>query len=100
MEEEAEKGLGPYACMHKGDLVCFEYSVRANKYEKDGRMVYNQILQIENVALKESKAVCAAHAMQSAAPVASLQNAAPGASMQNAALEASIKDAFGLPWAN
>ena len=73
--EKAEKGLGPYAFMHKGDLVCFEYSVRSLQYERDGRMVYDQILQIETVAFKERKAVTEARANKDAATEASNMDA-------------------------
>ena len=48
---------GVYDLMHTGDLVGLEYTVRTNNYEKDGEMQYGQVLLIQNVDLKESKAV-------------------------------------------
>lgn len=44
-----------YAYMHKGDLVKIGFEVRSNNYEKDGEMVYDQILFITQVELKETK---------------------------------------------
>lgn len=44
-----------YAYMHKGDLVHIGYEVRSNNYEKNGEMVYDQILFINQVSLEETK---------------------------------------------
>ena len=44
-----------YGFMKKGDLVGFGYSVRSNIYEKNGETIYDQILFIEDVDLKETK---------------------------------------------
>lgn len=48
---------GVYDCMHKGDLVAFQYAVKQNNYkDKAGNDVYGIVLDIGNVQLKESKA--------------------------------------------
>ncbi|MBQ6239522.1 MAG: hypothetical protein IJK56_04060 [Firmicutes bacterium] len=44
-----------YDYIHKGDLACFEYNVRSNRYERDGRTVYEQVLQVEQVTFKGNK---------------------------------------------
>ena len=97
--EKAEKGLGPYAFMHKGDLVCFEYSVRSLQYERDGRMVYDQILQIETVAFKERKAVTEARANKDAATEASNMDATswPGSHTDATCWPGSHADAISWP---
>lgn len=49
-------GLGVYDYMHTGDLVSVSYSVRSKNYtRKDGTAVYEQILQVEDVELRESQ---------------------------------------------
>lgn len=51
-----------YAYMHKGDMVSIGYEIRNNNYEKDGEMVYDQILFINFVQLEETKKSQAARA--------------------------------------
>lgn len=56
-------GTGVYGSMHKGDLVAIRYEVRNNNYQdKDGNMVYDQVLLIQEVDLKESKSTTEARA--------------------------------------
>lgn len=56
-----------YDLMHKGDMVGAQYSIRSNTYEKDGKPVYSQVLFIESVDLKETKATTAARAAKAVA---------------------------------
>ena len=53
--DTAAHGLGPYAYIHKGDPVCFEYSIRSFNYERDGQIIYGQNLHIEQVMFKEMR---------------------------------------------
>ena len=46
-----------YQRMHKGDLCMFSYTVKNNNYEKDGKTVYEIVLQIDSVKLLEGKSV-------------------------------------------
>lgn len=46
-----------YDLIHKGDFIGVQYAVRSNTYEKNGETVYNQVLLINSVDLKESKIV-------------------------------------------
>ena len=48
----AEHGLGPFDHIHKGDLACFGYSVRTNRFERDGRTVFDQVLLVDQVTFK------------------------------------------------
>ena len=41
--------------MHKGDMVSIGFEIRNNNYEKNGEMVYDQILFINQVQLEETK---------------------------------------------
>lgn len=50
--------LGPYAYMHKGDLVGIGYEVRNNNYvAKDGTPVYSIDLFVTQVDLKKTKKI-------------------------------------------
>lgn len=52
-----QKDNGVFEYLGCGDLVSCSYSVRNNTYtDKDGKTVYNNVLQIEEVALLESRA--------------------------------------------
>ena len=64
----AGKNLGVYDCMHEGDRIGVEFTVRPNNYkdEKSGDMVYGQVLLVQNVDLKESKSVTDARAAKHA----------------------------------
>lgn len=44
-----------YDLMHKGDMIGAQFSVRTNNYEKNGEIVYDQVLFVESVDLKETK---------------------------------------------
>lgn len=48
---------GVYGLIHKGDLISVTFEIRNNDYEKNGQMVYEEVNQITNVMLLESKAV-------------------------------------------
>lgn len=51
-----KNSLGPYAYMHKGDLVSIGYEVRNNNYvAKDGTPVYGIDLFVTQVDLKRTK---------------------------------------------
>lgn len=52
-----QRDNGVFEYLGCGDLISCSYSVRNNQYTgKDGKTVYNNVLQIEEVALLESKA--------------------------------------------
>lgn len=64
----AGKDTGVYTLLHKGDMVGLGYTVRTNNYtDKKGETVYSQVLFIQTVDLRETKAAAAAHAAGSAA---------------------------------
>ena len=64
----AGKDTGVYTLLHKGDMVGLGYTVRTNNYtDKKGGTVYSQVLFIQTVDLRETKAAAAAHAAGSAA---------------------------------
>lgn len=48
---------GVYDIIHEGDLIGVEFSVRSNNYQKNGEMVYSQVLFIEGIDLLESKVI-------------------------------------------
>ena len=55
--------LGPYAYMHKGDLIGVGYEVRNNNYvAKDGTPVYGIDLFVTSIDLKKTKRVVDAQA--------------------------------------
>lgn len=61
---------GVYDHMHKGDMVGIQYSLRTNSYkDKNGEDVYNTVIFVENVDLKESKATTDARAQAAATTV-------------------------------
>ena len=71
---------GVYDSMHKGDLVGVEYTVRSNNYtDKSGEMVYDQVLFVQTVDLKETKATTTARAAKNGAeaPIEELGDASP-----------------------
>lgn len=74
----AEKvGASVYDAMHEGDLICAHYTVKTNNYkDADGKDVYDQILQIQEIDLRESKSVTDARAAKKAAEAAG-ESAAP-----------------------
>lgn len=50
-----------YDLIHQGDMIGVQYSVQTNNYEaEDGSIVYSQILKVETIDLKETKATTAA----------------------------------------
>ena len=92
-EKVAKSGLGVYASIHEGDSIACEFEVQMNNYkDKDGKDVYDQVLMIQQVDLKESKAVTEARAAQKAAAVAA---GAPVAGATAAAEPAAEEKPFG-----
>lgn len=82
--EKADNGV--YEYMAQGSLVALEYTVRSKQYtDKDGKEVYDQVLFIQNVDLKESKAQTE---QRMAAQAASAAQAAPAPVAGEAAEEA------------
>ena len=63
------KGNTVYDLINKGDMIGVQYSVRSNVYVTEGgETVYGQVLQVESVDLKETKATVAARAAKAEAP--------------------------------
>ena len=52
----ADKGLGVYQFMHKGDLVEVGYAIKSKIYkDKDGKDVYDQVCKVNSIELLEPK---------------------------------------------
>lgn len=67
----AGRNIGVYSHMAKGDLIGIQYTVVTNNYTgKDGQPVYGQVLRIQTVDLRESKATTAARAAKNATAAA------------------------------
>ncbi|MEV7952890.1 single-stranded DNA-binding protein [Streptomyces sp. NPDC088141] len=49
-------GTGPFAHVHKGDLVALSYEPRMNRYTKNGAEVFEVKLEIQNISFLESRA--------------------------------------------
>ncbi|MEU0942405.1 single-stranded DNA-binding protein [Streptomyces canus] len=49
-------GTGPFAHVHKGDLVSLSYEPRMNRYTKNGAEVFEVKLEIQNISFLESRA--------------------------------------------
>lgn len=64
----AGKTSNVYELMHQGDMIGAQYSVRTNNYtDKDGKTQYSQVLNIEAIDLKETKATTEARQAAKAA---------------------------------
>lgn len=50
------RGAGPYAHVHKGDLVGLSYEPRLNRYTKNGAEVFEVKLEIQNISFLEPRA--------------------------------------------
>ncbi|MGW3973848.1 single-stranded DNA-binding protein [Streptomyces ardesiacus] len=50
------QGIGPFAHVHKGDLVSLSYEPRMNRYTKNGVEVFEVKLEIQNISFLESRA--------------------------------------------
>ncbi|NEA15420.1 hypothetical protein [Streptomyces halstedii] len=48
-------GIGPFAHVHKGDLVALGYEPRMNRYTKNGVEVFELKLEIQNISFLESR---------------------------------------------
>lgn len=51
------QGLGPYANIHKGDLVAIGYALRMDRYVKSGADVFDLKVIVEEVTFLESRTV-------------------------------------------
>ena len=69
---------GVYACIDAGDLIAVGGEVRTNNYEKNGEMVYDQVLLIQTVDLKETKQAKAARQARKAADAQAKASQAAG----------------------
>ncbi|KOT47132.1 MULTISPECIES: single-stranded DNA-binding protein [Streptomyces] len=49
-------GIGPFAHVHRGDLVALGYEPRMNRYTKNGVEVFEVKLEIQNISFLESRA--------------------------------------------
>ena len=54
---QADKEIGVYGLMHKGDLVRISAELRSDTFEKDGATQYGIVQRINAIELKESKTV-------------------------------------------
>ena len=69
---------GVFDYIHKGDLIGVEYTVRTNNYTaKSGEEVYSQVLFIQLIDLKESKATTDARAAKNAEPSEEIEEPVP-----------------------
>ena len=50
-------GNGVYDLIHKGDAITVAYELKSDSFEKDGAMQYRLVVKINQIELKESKAV-------------------------------------------
>ncbi|MFJ7280645.1 single-stranded DNA-binding protein [Kitasatospora sp. NPDC098663] len=48
-------GIGPFAHVHKGDLLAIGYEPRMNRYTKNGVEVFELKLEIQNISFLESR---------------------------------------------
>lgn len=51
------QGLGPYANIHKGDLVAVGYTLRMDRYSKNGEQVFDLKVISEDITFLESRSV-------------------------------------------
>ncbi|MGW2986461.1 single-stranded DNA-binding protein [Streptomyces goshikiensis] len=51
------QGAGPYANIHKGDLVAINYTLRMDRYTKGGELVFNLKVVSEEITYLESRSV-------------------------------------------
>ncbi|MDX3020022.1 single-stranded DNA-binding protein [Streptomyces acidiscabies] len=49
-------GVGPFAHVHKGDMVSLSYEPRMNRYTKNGAEIHETKLEIQNISFLESRA--------------------------------------------
>ncbi|MFK0154117.1 single-stranded DNA-binding protein [Streptomyces sp. NPDC090493] len=54
------QGTGPFAHVHKGDLVGLSYEPRLDRYTKNGAEVFAVKLEIQNISFLESRATTGA----------------------------------------
>lgn len=72
------QGLGPYANIHKGDLVAVGYTLRMDRYSKGGEPVFDLKVISENITFLEPRSVTQAR----------LNERVQNAETQNQALQA------------
>ena len=51
------QGLGPYANIHKGDLVAVGYTLRMDRYSKNGEQVFDLKVTAEDITFLEPRSV-------------------------------------------
>ncbi|MFD9868529.1 hypothetical protein ACFXI8_27170 [Streptomyces niveus] len=51
------QGTGPYAHVHKGDLVSLSYEPRLNRYSRNGAEVFEVKLEIQDINFLEPRAI-------------------------------------------
>lgn len=51
------EGVGPYANIHQGDLVALSYTLRKDRFEKDGQMRYELKVEVQNITFMEPRSV-------------------------------------------
>lgn len=72
--QKAANNNGVYGLMHKGDFISVTYEIKNNDYtNKAGEKVYEEVKQITNVMLNESKATTTARQAARAASDAAAQ---------------------------
>ncbi|MFD4577424.1 hypothetical protein ACFWNK_34030 [Streptomyces sp. NPDC058417] len=59
-------GAGPFAHMHKGDLVTFNYESRIHRYTKNGEQFFQLRLEIHNVSFLETRQITQARLVERA----------------------------------
>lgn len=57
---------GVYDCIHKGDKITVQYTVKTGSYDKNGETVYTTTLVPESIDLLEDKSVTDARAKKNA----------------------------------
>lgn len=51
------QGLGPYSNIHKGDLVAVGYTLRMDRYSKNGEQVFDLKVTAEDITFLEPRSV-------------------------------------------
>ncbi|MFD9601998.1 single-stranded DNA-binding protein [Streptomyces sp. NPDC059970] len=69
------QGLGPYSNIHKGDLVAVGYTLRMDRYAKNGEQVFDLKVVSEDITFLEPRSVTQAR-LNERVQAAEAQNAA------------------------
>lgn len=84
-------GTGPFASIHKGDLVAVQYTLRMDRYtRKTGEEVYELKAQVEDITFLEPRSVTQAR----------LADRVQSAEQANAAAKAAVPAAVAAPAAS